>query len=280
MSVLDGKTFVLGIGAQKAGTTWLHSYLAQRPAIFLSPLKEMHYLDAKYLPERREGIERYFKRKERTLFRQQIWPSARRRERLEHIRARLRMADSNAAYFEYFEKYVPAQCSHFGEITPGYSVLPQAAFEDLGRRFENLKLVFLMRDPVDRFFSHLRMEWRAGRIEGESEEELFVSLLDDEAYFRNSFYHETIANIRAVLDEKHLHVGFYEDFFNDAEVAGLCEFLGLEFVPGDYATRHNAAPKKSSLDPKLRDLARDRFAPVYDFCKAEFGSRLPENWGV
>lgn len=280
MGALDGKTFVLGIGAQKAGTTWLYAYLNKRPEVYLSPLKEMHYLEAKYLPELREGIEKYFKRKERILFRQQIWPSARRKERLEHMRARLRMGDSNEAYFGYFEKYVPAGCTHFGEVTPEYSLLPKSAFEDLGRRFEKMKLVFLLRDPIDRFFSHLRMEWRAGRVKGESEEALFVRLLDDETYFRNSFYHETFAAVRSVLDETHLHVGFYETLFNDAEIARLCDFLGLDFVPGDYDTRHNAAPKPVELDPRLKELARRRFAPVYDFCKAEFGDRLPAAWNI
>ncbi|ABS62952.1 conserved hypothetical protein [Parvibaculum lavamentivorans DS-1] len=280
MSALDGKTFVLGVGAQKAGTTWLQSYLNPRPEVFLSPLKEMHYLEAKYLPGRRAPIEKYFKRKERILFRQQIWPSARRRERLEHIRARLAMADSNEAYFAYFEKYVPAGATHFGEITPEYSLLPRAAFEDLGRRFENMKLVLLLRDPVDRYFSHLRMDWRAGRLKGESEQALFLRLLDDDTYLRNSYYHDTVATIRSVLDERQLFIGFYEDLFNDAEITRLCDFLGLRFLPGAYDVRVNAAAKPATIAPEMASLAREKFAPVYDFCQAEFGARLPASWRV
>lgn len=35
----------LGIGAQKAGTTWLHAGLACHPRVFLAPEKEVHFWD-------------------------------------------------------------------------------------------------------------------------------------------------------------------------------------------------------------------------------------------
>ncbi len=36
----------LVIGAQRAGTTWLHRVLRQHPALWLPPLKELHYFDS------------------------------------------------------------------------------------------------------------------------------------------------------------------------------------------------------------------------------------------
>jgi hypothetical protein len=35
----------IGIGAQKAGTTWLYKMLAQNPSIWLPPFKEVHFFD-------------------------------------------------------------------------------------------------------------------------------------------------------------------------------------------------------------------------------------------
>ena len=43
----------IGIGAQKAGTTWLYDMLAQNPSIWLPPLKEVHYFDYINAPEAR-----------------------------------------------------------------------------------------------------------------------------------------------------------------------------------------------------------------------------------
>jgi len=40
-------TFI-GIGAQRAGTTWIHNCLAQHPDIFMAEAKELHYFYAHY----------------------------------------------------------------------------------------------------------------------------------------------------------------------------------------------------------------------------------------
>ena len=38
----------LGIGAQKAGTSWLHAMLSQHPKLALPKDKELHYWDKQY----------------------------------------------------------------------------------------------------------------------------------------------------------------------------------------------------------------------------------------
>ncbi|MCP5022399.1 MAG: sulfotransferase domain-containing protein [bacterium] len=45
----------LGIGAQKAGTTWLHENLSRHPEVFLPKAKELHFFDANY----HRGMARY-----------------------------------------------------------------------------------------------------------------------------------------------------------------------------------------------------------------------------
>ena len=39
----------LGIGAQKAGTTWLHENLRRHPELFLPEEKELHYFDRQWV---------------------------------------------------------------------------------------------------------------------------------------------------------------------------------------------------------------------------------------
>jgi flagellin-specific chaperone FliS len=46
--------YFVGIGAQKAGTTWLANYLDAHPQVAFSPIKELHFFDAVFL--------KYFKR--------------------------------------------------------------------------------------------------------------------------------------------------------------------------------------------------------------------------
>ncbi|MGD1948605.1 MAG: hypothetical protein ACFB14_03045 [Leptolyngbyaceae cyanobacterium] len=61
----------LGIGAQKAGTTWLWSILKTHPDVWIPPKKELHYFDrsptyppssylsSKYFIQRSTGQENY-----------------------------------------------------------------------------------------------------------------------------------------------------------------------------------------------------------------------------
>jgi hypothetical protein len=42
---------MVGVGAQKAGTTWLFDYLGRHPDVAMSPIKELHYFDQIFRPE-------------------------------------------------------------------------------------------------------------------------------------------------------------------------------------------------------------------------------------
>ena len=45
------KTFLLGVGCQKGGTSWLHNYLSKHPNTNMGFTKEYHIFDALYMPE-------------------------------------------------------------------------------------------------------------------------------------------------------------------------------------------------------------------------------------
>ena len=49
---LENKTVFICIGAQKAGTTWLHAALSNYKDIGLPHIKELHYFDVKWLPKK------------------------------------------------------------------------------------------------------------------------------------------------------------------------------------------------------------------------------------
>jgi hypothetical protein len=39
---LAGKSLILGIGAQKAGTSWLYEFLRAHPLVYMPGIKELH----------------------------------------------------------------------------------------------------------------------------------------------------------------------------------------------------------------------------------------------
>jgi hypothetical protein len=107
------------IGVQKAGTTALHDYLADDPAIGLSDVKEVHYFDD-------ETVD---------------WA-----------------APDYGAYHAHFGGDGPGIR---GEATPIYVYWPNAL--DRIRAYNPaMRLILMLRDPVERAWSHWRMETARG----------------------------------------------------------------------------------------------------------------------
>ena len=108
------------IGVQKGGTEALYQFLRRHPEIGMSSRKEVHLFDA---PEY-----------SRDWTREQI----------------------DERYRPFFAHCPDARIR--GEATPIYLYFPEIAGE-LARYHPQLKLVVLLRDPVERAISHYYMEW-------------------------------------------------------------------------------------------------------------------------
>lgn len=113
------------IGAQKCGTTSLQKALARHPDVCPSLIKEIHFFDLAY--ERGEA-----------------WYRA--HFGLERARERARERGRTLV---------------MGEATPFYLAHPQAA-ERAARMVPGARLIVLLRDPVERAYSHYAHEVRLG----------------------------------------------------------------------------------------------------------------------
>jgi hypothetical protein len=271
--MLETKTFILGIGAQKAGTTWLHHYFCARPEVWTPPVKELHVLDVMFRPEfvgfRRRALQQlkdYIAQMDGDEY----------SEELRHLIDRVRAQSEQGAYKEYFLKRIKEQ-KLFTDITPSYSILPAEAFAFARSEFPRSKIIFILRDPVERHYSALRMrELKSNGTFNASDH--FLKWLDRKSACERGLYHLTYRRVCSAFPAEDIFVGFYETLFCDAEIRRLCDFLEISFVPGDYSTVKNASAPRRAVDPEFWRAARETFAEVYAFCRAEFGSAVPENW--
>ncbi|HSH59754.1 MAG TPA: sulfotransferase [Acidimicrobiales bacterium] len=117
----------LVIGAQRSGTSSLYKYLEQHPSVLASLRKETEYLSARWC----KGEAWY----------RAHFPSRLRRSVEQRLRGRTPVS------FEASPNYL----FHPGAPVRAAQLLPDA------------KLVVLLRNPVDRAFSHFQHEVRAGR---------------------------------------------------------------------------------------------------------------------
>lgn len=272
------KTFLLGVGAHKGGTTWLHDYLKGRPDTDMGFLKEYHVFDALFIDEaviRRKFLQQRIK----DIVSPTRWP------RLDQLRL-LRFLGNPEHYFDYFQRLCrDPRVKLTGDITPSYSGLPIEAFgyikQQLEQRGFDVKVLLLMRDPVERCLSATRMWMRHSRIErtAESEAARLAVFHQLPGYRLRTRYDLTIANLEAVFRPEQIFYGFYEELFDQASVRALCRFLGLPYLEPDLAKRVNESRTDHVLPDALRAEVAQAYAMVYRAVGERFGqARVAALW--
>jgi len=245
-------TFLLGVGAQKAGTSWLHDQLHRRSDADFGFLKEYHVFDALEL-------ERFanFRPKRPTPLKWRTWRRARFIARPER-------------YFDYFaSRLKPTQIRLTGDITPSYAGLSAESYQRIQQAFAQrgvqTRAVFIMRDPVERFLSQQRMQLRKRGLltpayEIEHLNKASLKLLKRESP-RND-YPATLDALRGGLAESEIFIGLYESLFTTATHQELCRHLGIPEQIPDLRQRVNASQATTSVPLEVLQRLGRHFSPL------------------
>ncbi|WP_233416891.1 sulfotransferase family protein [Halovulum marinum] len=280
---LTGRTFLLGVGAQKTGTSWLYRYLAEHPEAFMPMIKELHVFDAHFRPDWFGRYDRSFPRRlVQALDRQRARGQAQLTGRALQLLDRALIGEDIRRYPDLF-RALPGPARLTGDITPSYAVLDAGHFRQIRQLLTDAglkpRVVFLMRDPVERVWSATRMWGRKHGIDdAEQLRAAALAQLDRPEELARSRYDHTVAALEAAFPAEELFFGFYETLFCDPSVRALCAHLGIRYLPGDYGRTINASPRPAELLPAQAQLIRRALAPVYEFCETRFGHDLPATW--
>jgi hypothetical protein len=247
----------LCIGAPKAGTTWLYLQLSRHPDVWMPVVKELHYFDGCHPVPRVGG----FQQTADGLFglhrdhpRRQIilaYARALRRGRPSELNWVWRFFTGQRDD-DWYLRLFPGRRVR-GELTTDYCALDDDGVAHVRKLCPEVRVIFLMRDPVSRAFSHARMV--LPRLHGKPLEALEES--DFDAYLRNPAarrrgdYPATIRLWERHFPSQQLLFSFYDRVADDP--AGLYrdvqQFLGL-------APRTESG---SELDRRVNVAAPSRF---------------------
>lgn len=248
------------VGAQRCGTTSMYRTLSQHPAVLKAVLhKGIHYFDTGY----DHGLAWY----------QGHFP----------LRARAALTRRTAGQ-------VPLTF----ESSPYYMFHPLAA-ERIRRDLPDVKLLVLVRDPVERAYSAHAHEIARGyetepferaleledqRLAGEAER-----IISQPGYLSHSHQHhgylargryaDQLERLDKLFGRDRVHVVDSGRFFTDPEPVydGVLDFLGLRHHGYPVFERHNARPR-SPMPEALRARLGEHFRP-YDERLADWLGRAP-----
>ncbi|SNS56657.1 hypothetical protein [Antarctobacter heliothermus] len=259
------KTFFLGLGGQKCGSSWIQAYLARQPGSDFGRLGEYQTWE-----HRLGGVFARYRAAEPSLLgklRARTKVALGAPEPAAHLRWRLQHSED--AYFEYFADLLKQPgVTRTGDITPSYSALPSQILGQIRDGFAarniTVKVLFSMRDPVDRLRSHLRMEMEKGRHPQSAENDApltdFFATPEAEARSR---YDLTLDAIEAVFAPEDCFVTTFETLFTANGIADLARFAGVPIDPQAGMRSVNSRAKGAGVSETLEaDIAR-HYAPVY-----------------
>lgn len=145
----------IGIGAQKAATTWLSDQFSSHHQIWAPPIKELQFFNEFYHPvsfqwcntHRKEHVLRVLRNQSRI-----DMPDWDKLRCAIHIAADTISADWYDKIFSYAKENQIK-----GEITPEYSLLSEDNIAEISRYNPDLKVILIARSPFERACSQVKM---------------------------------------------------------------------------------------------------------------------------
>ena len=211
------------IGAPKAGTTSLYYYLSEHPQIQMSSQKETDYFSSQNIQN--QGM--YYRRN------------------------RVSTLEKYKSLFTQKEGVI------YGEASVSYMYYDTVA-NDIKKYNPNAKIIVILRNPIDRAFSHYLMDYRLGLVSDSFEKIInrqskhqYASLFYQQ-YVLVSKYYEQLKRYFDVFDREQILVLDYQDFKTETSktLESVYKFLDIDI---DYlantATRHNtfSMPKNAII---------------------------------
>jgi hypothetical protein len=136
---------------------------------------------------------------------------------------------------------------------------------------------YLVRDPVERIWSQVRMQKRRrpGQNPGTAEE-LVAQRYAEPSYADRTRYEVTLANLDTAFGaerELFLYEELFDPTLSDGLLRGLSERLGIEHRPPDLGHQRNVSPRSAELpEAVVREVAR-HFAAAYEAVAQRFPDR-------
>jgi hypothetical protein len=247
------------IGTMKGGTTSLYNYMIQHPYVLPAVKKEVHFFDWDF----QKGLQHYRSQFPTSLYKKTL---------------------------QFFYKHALI-C---GEASPYYFFHPHVA-RRVAQTIPNVKLIAILRNPVDRAYSHY-WYWKKANIEHLSFEDALKAeperlmgelekMLNDETYDSFNYgYYSYLARGRYIEQLEH-----WESYFSKEQILVLCseelytapsktlqrvaDFLSLPYWNLQNYSPHNTG-KYSKMASETREYLISYFAPfnkrLYDHVNHDF----------
>jgi hypothetical protein len=226
------KKYLLGCGAQKAGTTWLAKNLSASPEYWNGGIKEWRFWKYYFNHNSRLTQLHMMEKKLR------VASGPKNRFNKKKLEWRISALQYPKTFLQdivddYLSK---VNVKVLGDMTPGNSTLDKDEYSFIKEYFYErsiiVKPLLIMRDPFERIWSEVRMKIKNHYPDEYSNNEKFVNkqLLDTfqlKAVEKRTKYEHIVKNIENVFDKRDICYVFSEKLFSQKGFDRVANHLGL-----------------------------------------------------
>ncbi len=169
-----------------------------------------------------------------------------------------------------------------GEITPAYGMLAPATIAEVRAAFPDIRLVFIMRNPVERAWSAATMAMRHAdmRLE-EASLRWFLDHVNSQGSRRRGDYRTCLANWRAAYPQERILTLLFDELTAEprAVLRRVAEHIGLDAawfdqVPDEVLRRKVLEGGGEAMPPRLREHLVRLYAPQIEALEDYLGVPL------
>ena len=276
----QGPDFLI-IGAQKAGTSWLHQQLSKHPAIQMPLEKELHFFDGLETGQPRNPIAR---------LKMQGWAGEANRERAKFaVRSAVSHRGHSGTLPMVYHHLGPQSLGSYrrlftrspdvvsGESTPAYSVLKESTIALIASEFPDINIVLTLREPVARRWSAKLHIIRARQLDVASMSEAELDRLLDNDDRGN--YRTILEKWSRYIPPERLGIFFYDDLVEAPAryLASVCNFLEVEPTSQSalLGERVNETRHLGQIPPSLKAKYCEELRPLYHWLVEHYGEISP-----
>ena len=286
------------IGPEKTGTTWLYHTLIKHPEVYLPPVKELRYFWEKVFQPDHNLLKRFFSKhwhcrfyqqhlRERSLFYAQNFKKliGKDSEIKEQWAWDLNYLFGSHDDQWYLSLFKDGAGKTIGDIDPLCYLLPESEISRISKLFPELKVIVLIRNPIDRSWSKAKMNLCRNRnlkFEEVPDRE-FYEHFDDEFSCLSS-YTNLVSTWQKYFPAENIHVNFYDKLSEEpiTFLSEICDFVGLDLNSMPQETLDKLSQRVfKGLDINIPQEYADYLVKLYQDCIAEvatFDEVYPQKW--
>jgi hypothetical protein len=249
-------------------------HLSSHPDIWVPPFKEIHFFDHKFIPDnRRWSLWHVHKAVEKAIYKEQNMPTID-DVKIKYLGSLLQKPLLNGTWYKRIYERCPPHLTGI-DITPAYSSLPPEGIEFMARFLgPDVKIVYLIRDPVERALSQIRMNVsRNGMIKSDVD---WIKEASKSVVFDRGNYSRNISNWdNSSLKDNVLYCSFRDIKAKPEKLLSSVEnFSGLREWKYKRVAEKVHATKSINIPASVSTFLCDMMQPQYKFIEDRFGNNF------